>query len=121
LHTKRTAPSTIAELFRRWFAILRSSFSRQFTRIISMCPVSSPICTEVGLSLLHELEAAQTPVAERAEGWILRSQLEDGTLPHPTEEIKRYPHGGWWLNNDRARVLSLAGLLRRLDMKGSCG
>jgi len=44
------------------------------------------------------------------------SQLrKDGSLPHPTEELERYPHGDWWKGDDSIRVFSIAGLLAKMN------
>ena len=78
-----------------------------------LCPVSSPICTETAMYYLDDLGVTQGEVVDRLESWILASQQEDGTLPHPVDQVKLYPHGEWWLGDDNVRVLSLAGLLGR--------
>jgi len=80
-----------------------------------LCPVSSPICTETAMYYLEDLGVTEGEVVDRLENWILSSQQEDGTLPHPVDQVTLYPHGGWWLNDDKDRVLSLAGLLGKWE------
>jgi len=41
-----------------------------------MCPMSTPICTEVGLALLLEFGAETSEIMNRAENWVIRSQNE---------------------------------------------
>ncbi len=78
-----------------------------------LCPVSSPICTETAMYYLEDLGVTEGEVIDRIESWILSSQRDDGILPHPMDQVILYPHGGWWLNDDKDRVLSIAGLLGR--------
>ena len=81
-----------------------------------MCPDSSGICTEVFFGYMAELELGEGPLFDRALAWVLSSKRENGDLPHPTEAVKKYPHGAWW-EEDSGRIMSIAGLLGRL---GKC-
>lgn len=75
-----------------------------------LCPASNPISAEVALYHLGELGVTEGSAVDRLEKWILAAQNDDGTLAHPVDQVKQYPHGEWWLADD-ARCLSLAGLL----------
>lgn len=79
-----------------------------------MCPHSSPICTEVGLAILLECDANDSKIADHAERWVLASQRDSGELLHPADDIRKYPHGDWWLGTDDIRVFAIAGLLAQL-------
>ena len=78
-----------------------------------MCPASTPICAELALYYLDDLGVRDGDTLERLEKWIVRSQRGDGSLLNPSDEIRRYPHGPWWLGEDRVRTFSLAGLLAK--------
>lgn len=77
------------------------------------CPASTAICAEMAMAYLGSVGVRSGPMVERLEAWIAANQQPDGTLPHPADEIARYPHGEWWLNDDPQRVLALAGLLAK--------
>jgi len=79
-----------------------------------MCPASTPICAELALYYLDDLSVRDSDTLDRLEEWILLSQRSDGSLPNPSDEIRRYPHGPWWLGEDRTRVFSLAGMLAKM-------
>ncbi len=78
-----------------------------------MCPASSGICMEMALGYLLELEIHDGPVFENAIKWILTNQTKNGDLPHPTDNVKAYPHGNWW-EEDSDRIISIAGLLGKM-------
>jgi len=76
-----------------------------------LCPASTGIGTETAMYYLEDLGVREGKVIDQLENWIISSQMSDGTMPHPEDEIKSYPHGPWWLGEDDTRVFSLAGFL----------
>lgn len=81
-----------------------------------LCPESSGICTETAFAYLLEWGVSEGTVFERALAWVLENQTETGDLPHPTTTLTRYPHGPWWAEGDKGRILSIAGLLGRMGV-----
>lgn len=76
-----------------------------------LCPASTAIGAETAMYYLEDLGIKDGEKIDRLENWILSAQQDNGTVPHPENEIKLYPHGPWWLGDDDIRVFSLAGML----------
>jgi hypothetical protein len=81
-----------------------------------MCSVSSGICTEMAFGYLSELGVSDGTLFDSALAWVRDTKMPNGDLPHPVDQIKKYPHGPWW-EDDGGRIMSIAGLLGRL---GKC-
>ncbi len=81
-----------------------------------MCPESSPICTEVALGIMIDCDLHEADILKRCEQWVMTNQTENGTLRHPIENIRKYPHGDWWLNSDDNRVFAIAGYLTQMNV-----
>lgn len=79
-----------------------------------LCPESSGICTEAALGFLLDGDLQESRLLDNCEKWVIANLSDDGLLPHPVEELKRYPHGGWWENADTGRIFSVAALLFQL-------
>ena len=74
------------------------------------CPASTAIGAEVAMAYLEEIGNTKGMIMDLLENWVLSSQQSDGTIYHPKEEVKAYPHGWWW-EGDSIRTISLAGFL----------
>jgi hypothetical protein len=77
-----------------------------------MCPASTAICTEIGMSYLDGLGVTEGSIVDDTENWITAAQQEDGSMLHPKPDVVAYPHGPWW-ENDSGSGLALAGFLGR--------
>lgn len=75
-----------------------------------ICPVSTAIGAEVAMAYLEEIGMTKGKIIDLLENWVISSQQSDGTMYHPADEVKAYPHGWWWEDDD-IRTLSLAGFL----------
>jgi hypothetical protein len=82
-----------------------------------LCPASSAIGAESAMGVLDlldvELVGDEGEIVDRLVGWIVASQDERGVIPHPPMGLLDYPHQPWWEGPDDARILTLAGLLRK--------
>lgn len=78
-----------------------------------LCPDSSTIGAETALVLLDMLEPPNLVDMVDLIGWVARSQNEAGFIEHPPANMAKYPHQPWWENPDQARVLALAGLMKK--------
>ena len=79
-----------------------------------LCPNSSGICMEMALGYILELEAPGCSLIDGAVSWVTSTKKEDGEVPHPSEALKGYPHGGWWEGED-GRIMSIAAYLELLE------
>lgn len=77
------------------------------------CPASNGVSTWLALWYLFDLEAADSPMIDRAIGWVLAAAAPDGDVVHPADAVKAYPHGQWWEKNSGS-ILPIAGMLARL-------
>ena len=78
-----------------------------------LCPDSSGICTEVALGYILELEALDCAMLDGVVSWVVSTEKRDGEVPHPSEALMKYPHGGWWEGED-GRIMSIAAYLELL-------
>ncbi len=79
-----------------------------------LAPDSTGIAAEMALGYLDEMGVNDGPVFEHVHEWIVRNVTESDKLPHLVEAIKRYPHGPWWLGEDKTRLLGVSGYLGKL-------
>jgi hypothetical protein len=76
-----------------------------------LCPDSSPICAEEALHVMSDCNQFDSNIIGNLTNWIIKAQKMDGTLDHPVDKIRKYPHGEWWLNPDDKRIFSIAAYL----------
>jgi hypothetical protein len=82
-----------------------------------MCPNSTAISAEIALDLMIECNQIDLDSIEMLKKWIINVQKSDGSLENPIDEIKKYPHGEWWLNQDDNRVFSIAGFMSKMGIE----
>jgi hypothetical protein len=78
-----------------------------------LCPDSTAIGAETAMFVLDILDYHDTDFIEGLSSWIVASQTDAGVIPHPPKNMASYPYQPWWQNPDDARVLVLAGLLKK--------
>ena len=78
-----------------------------------LCPDSSAIGAETALYYLDLIDAYDTEIVSRLVEWIAANQNDEGFIVHPTPGMLSYPHQQWWKNPDDARILALAGILKK--------
>jgi hypothetical protein len=78
-----------------------------------LCPDSTAIGAETAMYVLDLLNCYKTDIVDKLVDWIATHQNADGFIPHPPENLDRYPYQPWWKNPDKERILSLAGLLKK--------
>lgn len=78
-----------------------------------LCPESSAIGAETAMGVLDVLDEQDAEIVTPLVGWIVANQDERGVIPHPRGRMLDYPHQPWWENPDDARILTLAGLLKK--------
>ena len=81
-----------------------------------LCPDSSAIGAETAMYVLDLLDRQCGGMVDRLLHWIVTSQTEAGTIPHPPEGLFDYPFQPWWQNNDDDRVLAIAALMKTWDV-----
>ncbi|MNO33898.1 hypothetical protein D3C76_239220 [compost metagenome] len=60
------------------------------------CPDSQPVSTEMGLSILGEVNAYDSDVFNGVIKYLESITLEGGGLPRATTHVNAYPHAPWW-------------------------
>lgn len=77
-------------------------------------PGSSAIGAETALYYLDLLDCPAVKIVPSLTNWLDNRIVDSGAIPHPPADIMEYPHQSWWENEDRERVLSVVGLLKKL-------
>ncbi len=78
-----------------------------------LCPDSSAIGAETAMYILEMLDCQEGEMVYSLVEWILANQNEAGFINHPPANLLKFPYQSWWKNPDNARVLTLAGLMRK--------
>ncbi len=78
-----------------------------------LCPDSTMIGAETALVTMDMLDSYDREICDELLRWIAAQQNERGTIFHPPPGMFNYPYQPWWQNPDEARILVLAGFLKK--------
>ena len=82
-----------------------------------LCPDSSAIGAETAMYVLDILERRCGEIVDRLAAWVVASQDEAGTIPHPPRGLFDYPFQPWWRNPDDDRVLVIAAVMKKWGLE----
>lgn len=79
-------------------------------------PESTAIAMETALCYFDSLGMLPAETAIAIVNWVDNSINKQGFIEHPTPLLEVYPHMPWWKNRDDYRILSVTGLLLKLNV-----